>query len=282
MTHPHATQDLPDPDLAHSKVSKYEHEAEKVHKLLAHDPEAAAARLRVDGKMAPHELHKFFAELKKDCKDLPNVTITDDDNGINVSVKKGETKKPTDIFKRNAEDLGKEKEIPQIAQLLKLTEQETDRVLKTQEQEKDALYKAGKKDLLEKGKGFHSFVDIAVSLGYCTPEDAHFALRHQDQLRAQELATDLSKGMPLLRGEGPYQMLKRTHPEIPDEVAAHYAHLIKKLNGGEREMRVGQELIVLPPDKAQQLAGDLYNSNQLATGDVKAQAGQSLADVPVL
>jgi len=268
------------PDLVHS--DKYEQEAKQVRQLLEHDPKAAAERLQVDGRLAPHELHKFLADLKKECKDLPGVTITDDRTGIDVSLKPNETSQPTDLLKRSKEDLAKANDaIPLSGQLLGLNDDQVKAILKIQSDEKAALIAKGQQALVAQGKGFHKFNDIAVSLGYCTPEDAEKALKKQDMLKAEQLAGDLSKGMPILPGEGPFQMLKRTHPDIPDDVASRFAHFVKHLNKSGDVMDVGQELIVLTPKQRKHLIAELYNTNRTVTGDVKAKAGQALSEIPV-
>jgi hypothetical protein len=268
------------PDLIHG--DKYEQEAKQVRQLLEHDQSAAAARLQVDGRLAPHELHKFLADLKKECKDLPGVTITDDKKGINVAIKSGDNVQPTDLLKQSKDDLAKAHDaIPLSGQLLGLTDDQVKAVLKIQSDEKAALIAKGQQALVTQGKGFHRFNDIAVSLGYCTPDQAEAALKKQDQLRAEQVAGDLSKGMPILPSEGPYQMLKRTHPEIPDEVASRYAHFVKHLNGGKTVMHVGQELQVLTAKQRKALTTELYNTNRAVTGDVSAKVGQPLSEVPV-
>ncbi len=259
-------------------ASKYSGEAANVAALLEKPNTADAThRLALDSQIAPHEMHSFlkdvqsaYAKDKAKNPNLPDLVVVDDKSGIHVGEKAQGAKDATSIFERKPEDIAKagDKPIPQTGELLGLSADDTKKVLAVQAAEKQA------------GKGTHYFGDIAVSLGLKTPEEVNAALTKQDQMKAHQQAEDLSKAMPIAKGEGYYQMLKRTHPEFSDHQASQLAYDIKKLNHNNSHLKVGDQLPVLSEKQKAQLESSIYKTMHDKTGSVKAAFKQPLSEIP--
>jgi hypothetical protein len=251
---------------------KYVTEAASVEGLLKEgDIKAASERLRIDGHLAPHELHKFMADLKNDAKkDLPNVTITDDQSkGIKVEVTSPHAREAKTVFEVKADELAKATDkIPLTGQLLGLSKEKTDAILAIQNAEKAKLTK----DQVATGQGFHRFGDIAVSLGYSTPDAVNKALDAQDHMRAKQSAEDMSHSLPVQAGEGYYDMIRRSRG-IDNHTAAHLAHVVKANEHGKSVLNIGDQLRVLTPAQEAALEEQLYEKNRKITGRVQAQPG---------
>lgn len=253
---------------------KYKAEANQVKELLKeHKTDEAADRLRLDAQMAPHEFHKFIASLQKECKGVPDCSITDDKNGIAVTAKitepNGETTTRT-LLERSAKELAKANDqIPRTGDLLGLSSEQTKKILDIQASEKAVNAGAS-----------HKFGDIAVSLGYSTASEVNDALRKQDRMAADQIAGDVSRLMPLARTEGYFQALKRTHPEIPDDVAAKFASHMREINNNREILNVAEQLPIISEKEKENLAGNLYEQRAKATGIVNAQKFQPLSEIP--
>jgi hypothetical protein len=273
MTNPHGEADS-------TKVfsSKYAGEAANVASLLEKpNTTDAAQRLALDAQIAPHEMHAFLKQVQgayaaDKAKDphLPDLICVDDKSGIKIAVKKDGSQEATTVFERKAEDIAKvgDKPIPMTGELLGLSADDTKKVLAVQAAEKQA------------GKGTHYFGDIAVSLGLKTPEEVNAALNKQDHLKAQQQADDLSKSMPIAKGEGYYQMLKRTHPDLSDHDASQLAYMIKKLHHNESVLKVGDQLPVLNDKDKARLEETIYQQLHKKTGSVQAKPNQPLSEIP--
>jgi hypothetical protein len=277
MAHGTAPADAVDPKATFS--NKYKGEATEVAKLLEqNNTDEAVKRLQLDSHLKPHEFHNFmkqvqaaYAEDKSKNNDLPNVHFADEKvGGIRVAVDKEGQPQTDVIFQVKPEELAKrgEKPIPMTGDLLGLTKEQTTQILDIQKKEK------------ADGKGTHKFGDIAVSLGMKTPDEVNAALDQQDHLRAKQLADDVSKGMPLGRNEGYFQMLKRTHPELADETASKFAHKMLKLNHNNIHLKEGSELPVLSEKQRAETEATAYADIHKRTGQVKAKAGQPLSEIP--
>ena len=268
-------------DIQPTIESKYGSEASAVAKLLETDSDTAVMRLQVDSHMQPHEFHAFMKEVqsayskdKSANPDLPNVIFADDKtNGIKVGVDKPGEKEVPIVFQMSPEKLSKraesDKPIPMTGELLGLTKEQTKQILDVQKQEK-ASHEQDPKAVV------HKFGDIAVSLKFKTPEEVNGALDKQDHLKAAQVAADLSKGMPLDKGEGYFQMLQRTHPELSDQAAAKLAHTLKTLNHNRTNLHVGTELNVMSKKEESSLEASIYADLQKKTGHVSAKYGQPL------
>jgi hypothetical protein len=267
--------DAVDPKATFS--NKYKGEATEVAHLLEQNNAEAVKRLQLDSHLPPHEFHNFMKQVqatyaadKSANPDLPNVSFADNKDGIKVAVDKAGQKQTDVIFEVKPEELAKrgEKPIPMTGDLLGLTKEQTNQILDIQKQEK------------ADGKGTHRFGDIAVSLGMKTPEEVNAALDQQDHLKAKQVADDVSKGMPLGRNEGYYQMLKRTHPELSNETASKFAHHMLKLNHNRTNLIEGSELPVLNGKQRAETEAAAYADIHKKTGQVKAKAGQPLSEIP--
>ena len=266
-----------DPEAIFS--AKYTSEAAQVAKLLEQkNTDEAVKRLQLDAKLPPHELHVFMKQVqaayaadKSKNPDLPDVIFADDKkNGIKVGVGKDGQKEASIIFEVKPEDLAKQNDnsIPMTGDLLGLKPEQTKQILDIQAAEKAA------------GKGVHKFGDIAVSLGMKTPEEVNAALDKQDHLKAQQLANDLSKSMPLGNYEGYRQLLDRTHPELKDKVSHDYSHVMKRLNHGKINLHYGTMLPILNGKQTHEVEAAAYADIHKKTGQVKAKAGQPLSEIP--
>jgi hypothetical protein len=268
------------PEADNTKVfaSKYAGEAANVAGLLEKGNTAdATQRLTLDAQIAPHEMHSFLKQVqgayaadKAKNPQLPDLICVDDKSGIKVAVKGEGSQEPTTVFERKADDIAKvgDKPIPMTGELLGLSADDTKKVLAVQAAEKQA------------GNGSHYFGDIVVSLGLKSPEEVNAALSQQDHLKAHQQAEDLSKSMPIAKGEGYFQMLKRTHPALGDEDASHLAHAIKKLNHNQSNLKVGDQLPQLNEKEKAQLEDSVYQQLHKKTGSVQAKANQPLSEIP--
>jgi hypothetical protein len=205
--------------------------------------------------------------------------VTDDKTGIKVALRKPGDNNAQTIFERTPEQLAKagDKPIPLTGQLLNLSPEQTKQILDIQKAEKENA---------PPGSHAHKFGDIAVSLGFKTPEEVNAALEKQDHLKAAQMAQDLSKSMPLAAGEGYKQMVIRTHPELAslpngDSIANHMAHTIKKNNGGKIHLHAGDQLPTLDPKQQANIEAQLYESLHTKTGSVKANFNQPLSEIPI-
>jgi len=259
-------------------AAKYTGEAANVASLLEKPNTAdAAQRLSLDAQISPHEMQGFLKQVRDDYAadraknpNLPELICTDDKSGIKVALKKDGASDATTVFERTPEELAKagDKPIPMTGDLLGLTKDQTKQVLDVQAAEKAA------------GKGTHYFGDIVASLGFKTPEEINTALDKQDHLKAHQQADDLSKAMPLAKGEGYFQMLKRTHPELTDEAASQVAHTLKKLHHNDNVLKVGDQMAVLDDQGKAKLEDTAYQAIHKKTGSVKAAFKQPLSEIP--
>jgi hypothetical protein len=265
-------------DLATITPTKYTAEADNVAKLLETNSQDAAQRLILDGHLSPHELHNFLAQVKADYdKDraknpsLPELSIAEDKDGFKVSLKKDGDKDAATVVEKKYDAAAKaaDKPIPQTGELLGLSKEQTQQILDIQKAEK------------AKGGKSHLFGDIAVSLGFATPEQVNAALDKQDHMKAARLADDMSHSMPLGHKEGYFQLLKRTHPELTDSEASQLAHAMKKLNHNQINLHEGSQLATLNKADEKKLEDQAYASIHQKTGTVHAKFKQPLSEIPI-
>lgn len=260
---------------------KYDGEAHHVAALLQHhDFDGAQRALAADGHLQPHELHKFMQQLKTACSPngslLPDITITDDKSGIKIALKPDAGSEPKTVFERSADELAKAKDkIPMTGELLNLTAEQTKAILDQQQQERK-----------EHGGKSHMFGDIAVSMGFATPEQVNKALQKQDRLKAEQSADDLLRSMPVQQGEGYVQMLQRTRPEMDWAHVHENAEALKHKNHNRNVLREGEQLpaagLAHPGAEKRKLTTEFYEENRKKTGSVHAtHRGQPLADIPI-
>lgn len=108
------------------------------------------------------------------------------------------------------------------------------------------------------------------------PKDATDTTSDADKAKVQQLIQktidDASISLPVKRGEGYYQVLKRMHPDMAPEDAVKQARHMRDLNGGNINLKVGDKLPMMSAaeNKAQvQAQMDLFNK---LPADQKAQA----------
>ena len=86
--------------------------------------------------------------------------------------------------------------------------------------------------------------------------------------------------MPIGKGEGYYQVVKRTHPDLTDDAALKLAHMMKKLNHGKEHLVAGQALPVMNAKEKAEVEALAYADAHKRTGQVKAKPGQALSEIP--
>ena len=102
--------------------------------------------------------------------------------------------------------------------------------------------------------------DTATEAKAVSPEDA--------QNRLRRAIVDRTSTLPLLPGEGYYQVLKRMHSDAPAEKLAQEAHRIKTINHDRDILRVGERLATATDAERQRQYEQL-----LAKGDKKSAPG---------
>ena len=108
------------------------------------------------------------------------------------------------------------------------------------------------------------------------PADATDTTSDADKAKVQQLIQktidDASVSLPVKRGEGYYQVLKRMHPEMSPEDAVKQARHMRDLNGGNINLKVGDKLPMMSADeKKAQAQAQMDAFNKLAPAD-KANA----------
>ena len=257
-----------------AQSDKYEPEASQI-KTHIHDHklDEATTRLQLDAHLAPHELHKLIGALKKECSNIPDCQITDNERGITVSAKVEKsdgTKQEQILLEKSSRELARAQDkVPKTGDLLGLTAEQTKEILDIQAAEKQA-----------NGGKSHKFGDIAVSLGFSSAEDVNAALRLQDRMAAEQSARDMSRLLPLATGEGYYQALKRTHPQLADGAASKIATHMREINGNRLDLPRAAQLAMLTEQEKETLADQLYDQRVRATGEVKSSFKQPLDQIP--
>ncbi|HEY9684374.1 MAG TPA: hypothetical protein V6C89_00375 [Drouetiella sp.] len=256
-----------------AQSDKYEPEASQIKSLIQdHKLDEATTRLQLDAHLAPHELHKLMDALKKDCASVPDCQITDNGSGIsvkaNIEQSDGSKKERILLEKSNSELAKAQDKLPKTGDLLGLNAEQTREILDIQAAEKQA-----------NGGKSHKFGDIAVSLGYSSPEDVNAALRLQDRMAAEQSARDMSRLLPLATGEGYYQVLKRTHPELSDGTASQLATHMREINGNQVKLPLAAQLALLTEREKDKLADQLYEQRVKTTGEVKSTFKQPLDQI---
>jgi len=261
-------------DLTSVANTRYEGEANNVAHALENGSVDAVQKLSLDSHLSPHEAHNFLSRVQQAYDgdraknpSLPQLTIAENAAGFKVGLIKDGDKDSKTIFEKKYDQSARatDNPIPKIGDLLGLSPDQTKQILSEQDKEKAA------------GKKAHLFGEIAVSLGLKTPDQVNAALDKQEHLKAQRLADDMSRSMPLGRGEGYFQLLKRTHPELADHDASHLAHAMKRLNGNKIDLKVGSQLPVLSLKAKEQLEEKIYKFLHKETGTVQAEYKQPLS-----
>ncbi|HEY9777802.1 MAG TPA: hypothetical protein V6C81_28840 [Planktothrix sp.] len=263
------------PGLPIDASSKYAGEASAVAKLLETDNrDEAAQRLSVDSHLSPHESQAFLDGVKARYNqdrasnpNLPDLDIKMGKGGYKVALNTESGSES--VFEKkfqNGETSG-DQPIPRTGDMLGLTDEQTKSILGVQSYEK------------AQHKPQHKFGDIAVSLGFRTPDEVNDALARQDYMHADRLVEDLSHGMPIGKGEGYYQMLRRTHPELSEQDALVVSHGLRFLNDNKTVLHVGDQVPMMDDRTKAQMKAQIFESMRTKTGTVHAQFGQPLDQV---
>jgi hypothetical protein len=241
--------------IGQNPAHKYEGEASAVTELLQHHAfDEVQRRLQIDSQLQPHELDAFLTQMRKDvaASGLNDVQIVDDfKKGMKVTVTDEDDTKRTllDISPESLASASDER-VPRIGDFFTNPAYVYPPIKK---EDVDAAFKH-QQDLAAQGIPRDRIPRIGQILkeskyGGYSQRQIDEGIEAQDEAKAHQIADDLGRGMPILPGEGYFQMLKRSYPELADEDAAKLAHRVRQINDGRINLSVGEQLAVLSPSE---------------------------------
>jgi hypothetical protein len=118
--------------------------------------------------------------------------------------------------------------------------------------------------------------------------DATGTLSDADKAKVQQLiqknVEDAAVSVPVKKGEGYYQVIRRMHPEMKPEDAVKAARHMRELNGGNVNLKVGDKLPLMSDDEkkaaAQQAMDDFSKLSPADQASAIAQAKAAFPDTP--
>lgn len=118
--------------------------------------------------------------------------------------------------------------------------------------------------------------------------DATGTLSDADKAKVQQLiqknVEDAAVSVPIKKGEGYYQVIRRMHPEMKPEDAVKAARHMRELNGGNVNLKVGDKLPLMSDDEkkaaAQQAMDDFNKLSPADQASAIAQAKAAFPDTP--
>jgi hypothetical protein len=241
-------------------------EVHHVVELVDHHQYKAAARaLRDDSNLNPAQLKAFYAELKSQEKEghhLHPLEIADTDaGGVKISAKEGHGKTKV-LFEQSP--IGKDaadEPVPSIGKLLEpqgLTAQMGDHIQDIQKHKveltDDEKAKIDKYKAAHGGKDPKFLGELAVALYSDTTKvtdqivkEALDKQMHLFEEKARAIVEESTRTLPFHEKEGPFQYLKRVHPEMHDPDAVKLARVIRDMPSRTGVIKEGEPLETIDP-----------------------------------